>query len=75
MSTITEVMENALTLPRADRSYIASKLIESLDDEAPLSTEWQAEIQRRYARWQTGETRSIPKEEVHHRIEQLIASH
>jgi putative addiction module component (TIGR02574 family) len=74
MPTTSEVMENALTLPRADRSYIANKLIESLDDEAPLSSEWQAEIQRRYARWQAGETQSIPSEEVHRRIEQLIAS-
>jgi putative addiction module component (TIGR02574 family) len=74
MLTTSEVMENALILPRIDRSYIASKLIESLDDEALLSTEWQAEIQRRYESWQTGETQSIPSEEVHRRIEQLITS-
>jgi putative addiction module component (TIGR02574 family) len=74
MPTTAEVIQSALTLPRADRSYIANKLIESLEDELPLSSEWQAEIGRRYARWQAGETQSIPSEEVHRHIEKLLAS-
>jgi putative addiction module component (TIGR02574 family) len=74
MVTTTGVMEDALTLPRADRSYIANKLIESLDEEQSLSAEWQTEVNRRYARWQAGETQSIPSEEVHRRVEELIAS-
>ena len=40
MSTISEIMNEVLELPRNDRSYLVSKLIESLDDDRELSPEW-----------------------------------
>jgi len=33
MTTVTDVIENALALSLTDRSYVASKLIESLEKE------------------------------------------
>ncbi len=36
MSTMTAIMSGALELPRSDRSYLASKLIESLDETEEL---------------------------------------
>ncbi len=73
MANVTEIVDNVLGLPRTDRSYIARKLIESLDQEAELSPEWMEEIEQRVARRQSGETKSVSSEEVHAEIERIIA--
>ena len=73
MSTITEIMAGALELPRSDRSYLASKLIESLDETEELTPEFRAELDQRVARWKSGETKSVSSEELHRDIEQILA--
>jgi len=73
MALVTEIMDHALDLPRADRSYLAKKLIESLDVERALSAEWMDEIEKRVARRKAGETHSITSEQVHLDIENLLA--
>lgn len=73
MTDVAEIMGNVLGLPRSDRSYIARKLIESLDQEAELSPEWMAEIEQRVARRQSGETQSVSSEDVHADIERILA--
>jgi hypothetical protein len=53
MTTVTDVIKNALALPLKDRSYIASKLIESLEEEE-LSPDAIREYDRRVAGWRSG---------------------
>lgn len=52
-ATTNDLIEAALSLSVNDRSYIADKLIESLDEES-LSPEWQHELERRLARYEDG---------------------
>ena len=72
MITIAKIMDEVLELPRSDRSYLATKLIESLNDEPDLSPEWRAEIASRVARRETGETHQISQEELHQDIEKIL---
>ena len=67
MSPGTERIANeALQLPREDRAFLAEKLLESLDaDEGfPMSSEWEAEIQRRCKELDEGKVDSIPYDQV-----------
>lgn len=72
MATVTEIMSGALSLPRSDRSYLASKLIESLDEVEELTPEFRAELDRRVARWKSGETKSVSSEELHRDIQKIL---
>jgi len=63
VSTTTELLENALSLPETDRSYLASKLLESLDD-GGVSKEWDEEIARRVSSIDDGSAQLIPHDEV-----------
>ena len=73
MTTVAQIMNEVLELPRSDRSYLASKLIESLDDEQELSPEWRAEIGRRVERRKSGESEPISQDELHRDIENILA--
>ena len=73
MTTVAQLMSEVLELPRSDRSYLASKLIESLDDEQELSPEWRAEIGRRVERRKSGESEPISQDELHRDIENILA--
>ena len=42
----TEIMSGPLKLPCSDRSYLASKRIESLDETEELTPEFRAELAR-----------------------------
>ena len=72
MSKIADIMTGALELPRSDRSYLAAKLIESLEEDHELSPEWMEEIEKRVARRQRGETQSVSREDVHRDIERIL---
>jgi len=62
-STTTELLENVLSLPDADRSYLASKLLESLDD-GGVSKEWDEEIARRVSTIDDGSAQLVPHDEA-----------
>ncbi len=72
MATVTDIITGALELPRGDRSYLAAKLIESLEEDE-LSPEWREELDQRVARWKSGETKSVSSEEVHRKIGQILS--
>ena len=74
VKTAAELIDNAMELSIADRSYIANKLIESIEDEKELSPAWKEEIQRRVARREAGETQAVSRESVHTEIEKLLGS-
>ena len=59
-----KVKEDALHLPIEDRSRLASRLLESLDDEGDVSPEWLLEIKRRVEEIKDGTAKMIPHEEV-----------
>ena len=69
-----DVFEHALSMSARDRAALADVLDESLQDvEADLSPEWKAEIARRIAAVERGESRLIPADEVEARIHASLA--
>ena len=57
--------EEVLHLPRVDRSQLASRLLESLDeDDHELSPEWRDELQRRIENIDAGNAKLIPAEDL-----------
>jgi putative addiction module component (TIGR02574 family) len=70
---ITSMLQSILDLPLPERSYIAERLLVSLDDDGEISPEWRTELDARVGSREAGETRSFSKEEVHQRIQSLLA--
>ena len=71
MSTVTDVIENALALSLADRSYVASKLIESLEREE-LTPEAIQDYDERVARWKTGESPSSTSADLDAKVQDIL---
>ena len=75
-----EILEDkVLHLPWEDRSKLASRLLESLDeDDAELSPEWRSELQRRVRDIDEGRTKLIPHDvviaKVNARLEEVRGS-
>ncbi|MGL5019040.1 MAG: addiction module protein [Luteolibacter sp.] len=59
-----KVKEDALHLPHEDRSRLASRLLESLDDDDDVSPEWKNELDRRLQEIDEGKAVMIPHAEV-----------
>jgi putative addiction module component (TIGR02574 family) len=70
MKTLEEVEHDALELPVASRVLLAEQLLDSFDqpDQQRLETLWAAEIEQRLCRYEHGETKAIPGEEVFRRV-------
>ena len=68
MNTAFELMEDVLKLPREDRSYLATKIIESLDQKEDLSAEWMEELDKRATSWRSGESPAVSSEDLHQEI-------
>ncbi len=66
-----------MNLPLQDRSRLANRLIESLDDandDIEISDEWRKELNRRVEAVRDGSMRTIPHEEVMSEMRTLLAS-
>ncbi len=64
--SLTELEQQACSLPPEERAHLAEVLLESLHD-SPLSeieTEWQHEISRRVAAYDRGEAQTFSAEDV-----------
>jgi len=59
-----KVKDDALHLPIEDRSRLASRLLESLDDDDDISPEWKDEIRRRVQEMKDGTAILVPHDEV-----------
>lgn len=70
---VTQVLQEALSLPRSERSYLAEQLLVSLDENGELSPAWRKELDSRVQRRLNGETRSYSREEVHDHIASILA--
>ena len=67
--------EEVLHLPRMDRSQLASRLLESLDqDEHELSPEWREELQRRVGNIEAGKTKLVPAQDLWNEINQRFGT-
>ncbi len=73
---IADIVEAALSLPRAERSYLVTKIIGSLDDDddSEVSQEWRDELNRRVEEMRDGTSPGIPHEEVMSGARELLAS-
>ncbi len=74
MIDTTTLLEQALQLPQPERAKIASKLLESLDDNAQrdIDDAWAAEIERRCAAVDAGTLSTSDWKDVRARIEREI---
>lgn len=61
---ITSVLQSALAMPRPERSYIAERLLVSLEDDDEMPPQWRQEMDARVLRRERGETRSYSHEEI-----------
>ncbi|MGH9932834.1 MAG: addiction module protein [Pyrinomonadaceae bacterium] len=74
MSTTLDSLSNdALTLPPDQRLALARRLLDSVDLEPEPGAEaaWEAEIARRIARFDAGESKAIPASEVLARLRRI----
>lgn len=65
MARSANVIDEALSLPRAQRAELAATLLRSLDDEgdddpSAVEAEWAVEIDRRIAEREAGRATSVP---------------
>jgi len=72
MTTVDDVIQSALALPLTDRSYVTSKLIESLEQEDQLTAGEVSEYDARVARYEAGETKASTSEELDTKIQQIL---
>ena len=71
--SVAEVLEAALALPEEQRAEVAEKLLASLDGEfdADAESEWTAEIERRLARIESGQAKSVSMDESLARLHRI----
>lgn len=62
----SEVFDAALALPAADRGKLAEQLVESLDGDLDADAEsaWGAEIERRLARLDSGQAKTLSMDDA-----------
>ena len=66
------LMQNALSLSLEERSRMATRLIDSLDEDIEISTGWLQELQGRVEAVRQGALRTIPHEEVMREARSLL---
>lgn len=59
---LAKLEEEALSLPREERAFLADRLLSSLGGEvlSDVDTAWIAEAERRYGEYQAGRRQPIP---------------
>lgn len=73
--TFDSLLDTVPGLPLQQRSRMASRLIESVDeDDEPMSPAWLEEIDRRMERAKSGEARRVPHEEVMAEVRRMVAA-
>ena len=69
ISSYDQLEDEALHLPREIRSLLASRLLQSLDeDDQELSAEWKAELDRRVKEIDEGRAKMIPADQAWEQI-------
>jgi putative addiction module component (TIGR02574 family) len=75
-ATFNSVLECALQLPLGERSRIAARLIENVDeaDNVEMSPAWRAEIESRMESIREGTAKLIPHDEVMAGVRRKLAA-
>jgi len=68
MATVTDIIEDVLSLPRSDRGYLAQKLIESLDDERDLTDDEKTTLDRRSQEMKDGTVTPLTLDQLKGRV-------
>ena len=68
---VKALAKTAVLLPPKDRTYLAERLLASLD-ESDLEEQWTAEAKRRQDEVRSGRVKPIPVEELYRRIDRLL---
>jgi putative addiction module component (TIGR02574 family) len=71
IATVKNLAETAVLLPPKDRTYLAERLLASLED-SEIEQQWRTEAKRRRDEIRSGRVKPIPAEEVYRRIERLL---
>lgn len=74
VTSYDRVKDDALHLPLDDRSRLASRLLESLEEEDEVSSEWLEEIRRRAKSIDDGTAKLIPSEEVWKKVNESFGT-
>lgn len=72
--TIETLVSEAMQLPPDQRLTLAHRILSSVEPpaSAQVDTAWDEEIRRRIARYDAGETKSIPASEVFAEVDQRL---
>ena len=70
-TTIKNLAETVVLLPPEERTYLAERLLASLE-EGELEEKWKGEAKRRRDEIRSGRVKAIPAAEVYRRIDQLL---
>jgi putative addiction module component (TIGR02574 family) len=62
--TIEQLEAEVLKLPRSVRAHLAERLISSLDEDTEIEQAWEAEAERRYQEYLSGEVELVSAEEA-----------
>lgn len=73
MATVIEMMDSVLELPRADRSYLAKKLLESLDRTDSLTENQRNMIDRRSVEMKNGKISPLSMEQLQQEVAKRLA--
>ena len=73
MANVTQIMDDVLELPRADRSYLAKKLLESLDRRDSLTVAQQSELDRRSSELSDGKVNPLSLEDLKRDVAKRLA--
>ena len=68
MSAVAEIMEDLLKLPRTERSFLAKKLLESLDSDESFSAEEMEEFRLRSRDIREGTVKPLSLEQLQQEV-------
>ena len=73
MAVVSEIMQEVLKLPRTDRSYLAKKLIESLEVDESFTIEEMEIFQRRSREIREGSVKPLTLEQLQRNVDARLA--
>jgi putative addiction module component (TIGR02574 family) len=71
IATVKNLAETAVLLPPKARTYLAERLLASLED-SEIEQQWRNAAKRRRDEIRSGRVKPIPAEEVYRRIDRLL---
>lgn len=73
MAAVSDIMQEVLSLPRTDRSYLAKKLIESLEMDESFTTEEIKALNQRSRETRDGSVKPLTLEQLQQHVAAQLA--